>query len=152
VVKSERQKTLRGSVSGKWWMQLQVGYRQVCDWLAATASKLKKLNESRADFSLNETFPNMKTHLSTAELWINGFANLWSRKKLTERPTLVVGRMPNGKSRITCLHTFNEDHDLPMHVQKAMNPALNEEPGKREAKFARPTQKLFPQEGGISCA
>jgi hypothetical protein len=57
-----------------------------------------------------------------------------------------------GNPELHIYHTFNEDHDLPMHVQKTMNPALNEEPVKREAKSARPTQELFPQEGGISCA
>jgi hypothetical protein len=31
-----------------------------------------------------------------------GLANLWSRKKITKKPTLVVGQNPNGKRRIRC--------------------------------------------------
>jgi len=44
------------------------------------------------------------------------------------------------------------DYDLLMHIQEAMNLALEEELEKRGVKFARPTQKLFSQEGGVSCA
>jgi len=37
-------------------------------------------------------------------------------------------------------------------IQEAMNLALEEDLEKRGLKFARPTQKLFSQEGGVSCA
>lgn len=30
-----------------------------------------------------------------------GLANLWSRKKITKRPTLVVGKQSNGKYQLT---------------------------------------------------
>jgi hypothetical protein len=41
LVQSGRQKTLQGSVRGKWWQQLQAGYQRVCAGLAATAPQLK---------------------------------------------------------------------------------------------------------------
>jgi hypothetical protein len=43
-------------------------------------------------------------------------------------------------------------YDLLMQIQEAMNLALEEDLEKRGLKFARPTQELFSQAGGASCA
>ena len=62
-VTSQRQRQVVEAITGR----LPTGLRVAGDNCAA----VEKPNESRADFSLNETFPNMKIHLSTAEVRMN---------------------------------------------------------------------------------